>query len=169
MPGARGCWRDVGLFERRICLFGSGSFVLIDASPLHLGNFWRQNLFRMFRLFLFCQNILSNIGEEFIDYVCCNFPMGIGKFLEGKLKRLKKLVTFFFPFFFTLCWFIDFPLFYSLMLGGNFFIKKVMLLKWLIDHDFLFNLLAVFFFFFIFLHFFFFFFKKIHSRVMKSK
>lgn len=47
---------------------------------------------------------------------------------------------------------------------GNFFIKKVMLLKWLIDYGFLFNLAFVFFLF----HFPSFFLKKVYSRVIKS-
>lgn len=48
---------------------------------------------------------------------------------------------------------------------GNFFIKKVMLLKWLIDYGFLFNLLAFVSFLF---HFPSFFLKKIYLRVIKS-
>lgn len=48
---------------------------------------------------------------------------------------------------------------------GNFFIKKVMLLKWLIDYGFLFNFLAFVSFLF---HFPSFFLKKIYSRVIKN-
>lgn len=132
------------------------------------GIFGGKTCFECFVFFFFVRIFCRTLAKIYWLRLL-QFPMNIGKFLEGKLKHLKKLVTFFFSFFFTLCWFIDFPLFYSLMLGGNFFIKKVMLLKWLIDHGFLFNLIVGFFFFFIFLHFFFFFFLKIHSRVMKSK
>lgn len=122
------------------------------------GIFGGKTCFECFVFFFFVRIFCRTLAKIYWLRLL-QFPMGIGKFLEVETCYL------FFSFFFTLCWFIDFPLFYSLMLGGNFFIKKVMLLKWLIDHGFLFNLLAVFFFFFIFLHFFFFFFLRRYTRV----
>lgn len=158
MPGARG-W---ALLERRgvvwtMNLCSVGSFVLIHASLVYLANFWRQSctVLNVFWLFFFLffisvfffNRISLNILWRFIDYVCCNFSWVyyIGKFLERKLKCLKKLVGLLF--FFSSLLYGDLSIFLVLFSDAwrNFFIKKVMLLKWLIDYGFLFNLLVFFF------------------------
>lgn len=154
-----GCLNDEFVFGRivRIDWGFSGVLGRFLAAKLDFLNVLVFSFFFFFR-------ILSNIVK--IYWLCLlQFLMGIlyWKIFRRKVEMLKETCYFFLLLYFMVIYW--FYLFYSLMLGEIFLLKKLCCLSDWSIMAFSLIFLLLFLFFFIFLHFFF---KKIYSRVIKS-